>query len=172
MLQILQFFSTRIADLGDSLYRMAHGVFALVLFSGTRRQVKFTPTLAVPASSLLDGPAKFLEPSQLWSPQPSNELPSTQGFEFGGGELLWVTKPLVLLSILVLLCLPFSGDLRGLISALLSLAQSFPSKFSTFIHAECSKRVREVQMSFCRVALTIPRRFAAQTTNWPRSVPH
>lgn len=144
MLQILHFFSTRIADLGDSMYRMAHGVFASILFSETR-QVKFTPTLAVSASPLLDGPAKFLEPSQLWSPQPSNELPSTQGSEFGGGELLWVTKPLVLLSLLVLLCLPFSNDLRGLVSALLSLTQSFPSKFSDFVHADCSEKVREVQ---------------------------
>jgi hypothetical protein len=142
MLQILQLFSTRIFDIGDSMYQMAHGVFALILFSRTR-QVKFTPTLAVPASPLLDAPAKFLEPSQSWSPQPSNELPSTQGFELGS-ELLWVTKPLVLLSLLVLLCLPFSSDLRGLISPLLSLAQSFPSKFSALVHADCSEKVREV----------------------------
>ncbi|KAN0138654.1 hypothetical protein V8E53_003642 [Lactarius tabidus] len=139
MLQILQFFPTRISDIGDSMYRMVHGVFAFILFSGTR-QVKFTPTLAVPASPLLDAPAKFLEPSQSWSPQPSNKLPSTQGFEFGN-ELLWVTKPLVLLSLLVLLCLPFSSDLRGLISALFSLAQSFPSKFSAFVHADCSEKI-------------------------------
>ncbi|KAF8261015.1 hypothetical protein EI94DRAFT_839960 [Lactarius quietus] len=139
MLQISQYFSTRIADLGDSMYRVTHGVFAFIPFSRTR-QLKFTPTTAVPASPLLDISAKVLEPSQLWSPQPSNELPSAQGFEFGS-ELLRITKPLVLLSLLVLLFLPFSSDLRSLISALLSLAQSFPSKFSGFVHADCREKI-------------------------------
>lgn len=147
MLQILLYFSTRVSDLGDSMYRMAHGVFALILFTQTR-QPKFAPTLATPASPLLDAPAKFLQPSQLWSPQPSNELPATQGFESYpnpftviGSELPWAAKPLILLSLLVLLCLPFSSDLGGLISALLSLAQSAPSKFSAFVHADCCEKI-------------------------------
>ena len=151
MFQILQYFSTRIANIGDSMCQMAHGIFAFILYSPAR-QLKFTPTLAVPASPPLDAPTKFLEPSQLWSPQPSNELPSTQGFESHrdsftvlGSELLWATKPVILLSLLILLCLPFSSDFRGLISALLSLAQSFPSKFSAFVHADCRKKVRVVK---------------------------
>src|ERR1700761_8752551 len=98
MLQILQYFSTRLVNIGDSMCQMAYGVFAFILYSPAR-QLKFTPTLAVPASPLLEAPAKFLEPSQLWSPQPSNELPSTQGFESHrdpftviGSEPLWATK--------------------------------------------------------------------------------
>ncbi|KAH9075587.1 hypothetical protein EDB83DRAFT_2351085 [Lactarius deliciosus] len=147
MLQILLFFSTCLFGLGDSVYRMVHGVFALILFTPTR-QPKFTPTLATPASPLLDTPATFLEPSQVWSSQPSNQLPATQGFQsyrspftVVGSELSRVAKPFVLLSLLVLLCLPFCSDFGGLISALFSLAQSFPSKFSAFVHADCCEKI-------------------------------
>ena len=150
MLQILLYFSTRISDLGDSMYRMARGVFALILFTRTR-QPKFTPTFAAPASPLLDTPAKFLEHSQLWSPQPSNELPATPSFESYrnpfpviGGELPWATKPLIVLSLLVLLCLPLSSKFGSLLSALLSLARSVPFKFSAFVHADCCEKVRVV----------------------------
>jgi hypothetical protein len=180
MPQILQYFSTRIADLGDSMYRMTHGVFAFILFSQSPL-LKFTPTSAVPASPILDTPAEFLEPSQLWSLQQSNELPSTQGF---GSEthhdpftvidsgLLWATKPLILLSLLVLLCLPFSSGLRGLISALLSFAKSFSYKFSALVHAHCCEEVRVVKIFSYFMALTKPRRLAVRTPNWPRSPRH
>ncbi len=133
------------------MYRMVHGVFAFILFTRTR-QPKFTPTIDAPASPLLDAPATFLGPSQVWSPQPSNELPATQWFESYrnpftviGSELPWAVKPLILLSLLVLLCLPFSSDFGGLISVLLSLAQSIPSKFSAFVHADCFEKVRVVK---------------------------
>ena len=151
MLQILLYFSTRIADLGDSMYRMVHGVFALLLYTQTR-QPKFTPTLVAPASPLVDAPAIILEPSQPWSPRPSNELPATLAFgsysnplTLLGSELLWAVKSLILLSLLVFLCLPFFGDPSGLISALLSLAQSVSSKFSALVHAGCCQKVRIVK---------------------------
>ncbi|KAH9064977.1 hypothetical protein EDB87DRAFT_1181449 [Lactarius vividus] len=147
MLQILLFFSTLLSNIGDSVYRMVHGVFALILFTPTR-QPKFTPTLATPASPLLDTPATFLEPSQVWSPQPSNELPATQGFAsyrnpftVVGSELSRAAKPLILLSLLVLLCLPFCSDFGSLVSTLFSLAQSVPSKFSAFVHADCCEKI-------------------------------
>lgn len=155
MPQILQYFSTRIADLGNSIYRKTHGVFAFIPFSQSP-QFEFTPTSAVPASPILDTTAKFLEPSQLWTLQQSTELPYTQGFDSEphrgpftiiDSGLLWATKPLILLLLLVLLCLPFSSDLRSLISTLLSFAKSFSSKFSALVHAHCCEEVRVVKCS-------------------------
>ncbi|KAI9436994.1 hypothetical protein H4582DRAFT_2078070 [Lactarius indigo] len=108
MLQLLLFFSTLVSNLGDSVYR--------------------TPPRPTP---LLDTPATFLEPSQVWSPQPSNELPATQGFAsyrnpftVVGSELSRAAKPLILLSLLVLLCLPL-----------------FRLSFSSFVHADCCEKI-------------------------------
>ncbi|KAI0297500.1 hypothetical protein B0F90DRAFT_888698 [Multifurca ochricompacta] len=159
MLQILLFLSTRLSNLGDSMCRLTHGVFALVLFTRVHRfNFKFTPTLASPPSLLLDASAMPSKPSHPLFPRPSNEISVTrkwpgsfiaQGFKSYSSPLVVtgrsqadIIKVLILLSLVALLCLPFSSNLVNMFTVPLFWARSVTARLSAFVHAGCCADIR------------------------------
>ncbi|KAI0247776.1 hypothetical protein BJV78DRAFT_1285282 [Lactifluus subvellereus] len=150
MFQILLFLSTRISSLGDSMCRFTHGIFSLILFTGSSHSKS---TLAPPPSRLLDASTTFPEPSSRLS----NGLPVThrwselflaQGFEsyrhtfvVMGGKDVRIIGALMLLALLALLCVLSSSNLGNLFSILLLWAQSATARLSSSIHADCCTKI-------------------------------